>query len=194
MFSLHKFDISGGQKALEAQELEQMTEYDLFQIPIVREMKHAFADFFSIRDCAKALKMHDDDIEEAAAWLCAQGENPSVKWQIPRVEITPICESLVSGRWSENPQAATQTTIAYNHSYHHYGGLSPVAEPEVQTSRGSFLHASCIEPGKWTMSKDRQLTYHSVDQMGESGVAYVFSLDDADFKKLPTDPVEDTAI
>ena len=45
-------------------------------------MKHAFSDFFSIRDCAKALKMHDDDIEEAAAWLCAQGENPSVKWQI----------------------------------------------------------------------------------------------------------------
>ena len=57
-----------------------MSDHELLKIPIVAEMKHAFADFFSIPDCAKALKMHDDDIEEAAAWLCAQGENPSVKW------------------------------------------------------------------------------------------------------------------
>ena len=105
VFTLHKFDISGGKKALEAQELEQMTEHELFKIPIVQEMKHSFADFFPIRDCAKALKMHDDDIEEAAAWLCAQGENPSVKWQIPRVETIPICESLISGKWSENGAA-----------------------------------------------------------------------------------------
>ena len=56
-----------------------MTELELYKIPIVKEMKDSFADFFSIRDCAKALKMHDDDIEEACSWLCDQGENPSVK-------------------------------------------------------------------------------------------------------------------
>lgn len=110
-----------------------MTEQQLFQIPIVREMKHAFADFFSIKDCAKALKMHDDDIEEAAAWLCAQGENPSVKWQIQRVDVTTICESLVSSKWSENssssaaqslPAPGVQPASAYSSSYNNHPGSS----------------------------------------------------------------------
>lgn len=64
-------------------------------------MKSAFADFFSIKDCAKALKMYEDDIEEAAAWLCEQGENPSVKWQIPRTKVIPICESLITSKWND---------------------------------------------------------------------------------------------
>ena len=84
----------------------------MYQIPIVKEMKHAFADFFSIRDCAKALKLHDDDIEEAAAWLCEQGDNPSVKWHIPRIGITPICESIISGKWNENGQQAAASSNA----------------------------------------------------------------------------------
>ena len=146
VFTLHKFDISGGQKALEAQELEQKTENELYQIPVVREMKEAFADFFSIRDCAKALKMHDDDIEEAAAWLCEQGENPSVKWQIPRIGITPICESIVSGKWSEHAPLAAPQTFSYSSS-------KQGSETEIHTSRSSILHAACIEPGKWTISK-----------------------------------------
>ena len=66
--------------------MEQKTEEELLKIPIVWEMRKAFADFYTIHECAKALKLHDDDIEEAAAWLTENGDNPSVKWHIPRVD------------------------------------------------------------------------------------------------------------
>lgn len=111
-------------------------------------MKAAFADFFSIKDCAKALKIHDDDIEEAAAWLCEQGENPSVKWQIPRSGIIPICESLISGKWTENGTSnVAQAALIY-------GAAVKGAENDIQVSKYSILNPSCIEPGKWTMSRN----------------------------------------
>jgi uncharacterized UBP type Zn finger protein len=111
-------------------------------------MKAAFADFFSIKDCAKALKIHDDDIEEAAAWLCEQGENPSVKWQIPRSGIIPICESLISGKWTENGTSnVAQAALIY-------GAAVKGAENDIQVSKYSILNQSCIEPGKWTMSRN----------------------------------------
>lgn len=151
-------------------------------------MKHAFADFFTIRDCAKALKMHNDDIEEAAAWLCEQGEDPSVKWQIPRLSSIVLCESIVSSRWTENGQSAPDASAMPSYASYATHGKSANAistNGEIHTSRLSVLHTSCIESGRWTICKNRkQITYHSLDTKGEVGVAYVFSMDPAHFKPL----------
>ena len=118
-------------------------------------MKHAFADFYSIRECAKALKLHDDDIEDAAAWLCEQGENTSVKWQIPRISITPICESIISGKWDENQNSGVKKSAptSYTYTANVKAAAAGSSDTEIHTARSSTLHPSCIEPGKWTMTK-----------------------------------------
>ena len=78
------------------------------------------------------------------------------------------------------------TYSSYTSSNQPKGG----SDTDIHTSRHSILHSSCIEPGKWTMTKRGQITYHSVDSKGETGVAYVFSLDKNDFKPIDSNVEE----
>ena len=51
-----------------------MSDVELMQDELVSELAISFAGFFTPRECAKALTVCDDDIEDAAALLLERGE------------------------------------------------------------------------------------------------------------------------
>lgn len=58
-------------------------------------MFEAFGGYFSVHDCALALKYTNGDFEEAAQWLIEEKEKPKGLKQILRSSTTLLCESEV---------------------------------------------------------------------------------------------------
>lgn len=77
-----------------------MTDAELLRDELVSELALSFAGFFTPRECAKALTVCDDDLEDAAALLLERGEANSSVSQIRRVSQTTIAESIIVSPWS----------------------------------------------------------------------------------------------
>jgi hypothetical protein len=59
-----------------AEAFQNLQEHDLLQDPLCFEMYQAFSGLFNVKDCHRALKFNNGDIEIAVQWLIEEKSKP----------------------------------------------------------------------------------------------------------------------
>lgn len=129
-------------------------------------MYYAFSGYFKPKDCSRALKFNESDIEAAAAWLVNEKEQQQGGGlEIQRLgDGVLLCESEIS----KDP-------------------LQPERADVLKT--GSLLNPTECVPGRWTLNKGR-LTYHGYNNYRD-GFALMFDITGDSIREIPSEETAD---
>jgi accessory colonization factor AcfC len=72
-----------------------MHDHELFAEPLCLELYQAFSGLFSIKDCQRALKLNNDDIEVSVQWMLEEKSKPDRENHLAVKKSQVIYESLV---------------------------------------------------------------------------------------------------